>query len=355
MNILIIGLGYAGLRFQRAFEHLASRYPLKLAYCSRRQKNSSLPYYPHLKEALRELKPEIVVVCANDIQHANVLAELADYNGFILCEKPLLVPGDNLPGLAAGLKAANGFALDLVERYSEATALLKAMVQQHHWRLLRASFHWGKDRLNDYRPTCGVVSEVIHALDLVSWISPQAQPMQLHHAIGIDSDFSISGDRVQDTVMFSASLGDAAVAGYASFVNIHRQRTLDFSFAAPNGAIIHARLEFDEPQWDVDRLRVWTRDASGALIELQQRLYTGSDDPTLATITKLSRLCEDVMGHVAENRPPRQPFAGLETSVQLQTLLNDIHARSLSTAPVRYIVNGERTLIPENADLESLG
>ncbi len=355
MNVLIIGLGYAGLRFQRAFEHLASRYPLQLAYCSRRRKHSSLPYYSNLKEALQELQPEIVVVSANDIQHANVLADLNGYRGFILCEKPMLVPGDDLPGLAAGLRAASGFALDLVERYSEATALLKAMVQREQWRLLRASFHWGKDRLNDYRPTCGVISEVIHALDLVSWICPTHEPMRLHHAIGIDSDFSISGDRVQDTVMFSAGLGAATVAGYASFVNIHRQRTLDFSFADPAGAIIHARLEFDEPNWDVDHLRVWTRNAKGALVELEQRHYSGSTDPALATIVKLTRLCEDVLGQVAAGKPPRQPFAGLDTTIGLQTLLNDIHARSLSAAPVRYIVNGQRTLIPENADLESLG
>ncbi|MFW9079929.1 Gfo/Idh/MocA family oxidoreductase [Pseudomonas sp. P2757] len=355
MNILIIGLGYAGKRFQRAFELLSQTYEIKLSYCSRRAKNSLLPYYANLKDALHELQPEIVVVSANDVNHADVLIDLAGYTGFVICEKPMLTSSDDLLAVSKGLRHVSGFALDLVERYSQATARLKHLADENDWQLLRSSFHWGKDRLNDYRPTCGVVSEVIHALDLVSWICPSPAPLQLQHAIGVRSDFSISGSEVLDTVMFTADLGGAAVAGYASFVNIHRQRTVDFTFADPAGRIIHARLEFDEPDWDSDHLRIWTRDERGAIVEMEQRSYQSATDPAASTILKLSRLCLDVLRVVVDGKQPLQPFAGLGTTIELQTLLNQIDTQALTGTAVQYVQSGVRTLIPEDADLESLG
>jgi predicted dehydrogenase len=355
MNILIVGLGYAGRRFQRAFELLGREHPVQLAYCSRRPKKTELPYYPILKDALRELQPEIVVVSANDINHVDVLQDLAGYSGFVICEKPMLTSNDDLAAISSGLQNLSGFALDLVERYSDATVHLKALVDANGWRLLRSSFHWGKDRLNDYRPTCGVVSEVIHALDLVSWICPSPAAMKLEHAIGVRSDFSISGSDVLDTVMFTANLSGAAVAGYASFVNIHRQRTVDFTFADPEGQIIHSRLEFDEPSWDSDHLRIWTRNERGAIVELERKSYESGSDPSTATILKLTRLCDDVLRFVAHGASPRQPFADLDTTLELQTLLNEIDTQSLTGVAVGYVQGRERTLIPEDADLESLG
>jgi predicted dehydrogenase len=355
MKILIIGLGYAGKRFQRAFELLSRDYPLTLAYCSRRPKNSLLPYYADLNDALRELQPEIVVVSANDINHAEVLTQLAGYRGFVICEKPMLTSRDDLLAISSGLRHVSGFALDLVERYSQATARLKDLVDRNEWQLLRSSFHWGKDRLNDYRPTCGVVSEVIHALDLVSWICPSPAPLKLQHAIGVRSDFSISGSEVLDTLMFTADLGGAAVAGYASFVNIHRQRTVDFSFADPAGQVIHSRLEFDEPDWDSDHLRIWTRDERGAIVDIEQCSYQSGADSSTATILKLSRLCLDVLRFVADGEQPLQPFAGLGTTIELQTLLNELDTQALTGTAVQYVHAGGRNLIPEDADLESLG
>jgi predicted dehydrogenase len=355
MNILIVGLGYAGKRFQRAFEQLGQDYNIQLSYCSRRSKKSPLPYYANLKNALSELQPAIVVVSANDINHAEVLIDLAGYPGFVICEKPMLTSSDDLLIISEGLRDVSGFALDLVERYSDATARLKLLVEANDWQLLRSSFHWGKDRLNDYRPTCGVVSEVIHALDLVSWICPSPAPLKLQHAIGVKSDFSISGTEVLDTVMFTADLGGAAVAGYASFVNIHRQRTVDFTFADPTGRIIHSRLEFDEPNWDSDHLRIWTRNERGTIVDLEYHRYQGASSSSTSTILKLSRLCLDVLRFVVEGDEPLQTFAGLETAIQLQMLLNEIDTESLTGTSVQYVQSGMRTLIPEDADLESLG
>lgn len=355
MRLLIVGLGYAGQRYRRTFHHLADRLALAIdmAYVSRQERSGeALPYYPDVPNALAAFRPDMVVVSANDHGHVDILRDLAGFRGFVLCEKPLAAPGDDWPRACAGL--AQGFALDLVERYSLASQRLKARVVDQAWSLIRASFHWGKDRLNDYRPTCGVSSEVIHSLDLVQWIGAPDEVLCLRQAIGIGSDFSLSGSDVPDTVMLTATLGEAVVAGYSSFVNIQRQRTVDFSFADPAGRIFHARLVYDTPSWDHDELRIWTRDADGREVLLDD-YRTIPGEAGLETLLKLSRLCEDGLRVAALGAPPRQPLAGLDDATRLQRLLDGIGQQLGSPLRARYVRGGARLLIPASADLESLG
>jgi predicted dehydrogenase len=356
MKILIIGLGYAGNRYRRAFEHIAAStgLPLSLAYVGRRQKPTELPYFDNLGRTLQAFAPDIVVVSVNDHSHAPVLQQLAGYRGFVICEKPLVTPQDDLAELYAALEHVSGFALDLVERYSDASRQLREWVEQHDWQLVRASFHWGKDRINDYRPTCGVTSEVIHALDLLGWICPRAGQLQLQGVLGVRSDFSISGNEVLDTVQLTGSMGEARVTGYASFVNIVRRRTVDFSFVDRDARLIHARLVFDTPRWDHDQLRIWTRDANGSEGVLHE-FATAPDEPGLDTLHKLSRLCRQVVRWVALKEPPRQAFADLDTAVALQRLLNDLDTHVQTPPPARYVHGETRVLLAEDSDLESLG
>ena len=356
MKILIIGLGYAGNRYRRAFEHIAAStgLPLALAYVSRRQKPTELPYFDNVGRALQAFAPDIVVVSVNDHSHAPVLQQLAGYQGFVICEKPLVTPQDDLATLHAGLGQVSGIALDLVERYSDASRQLREWVERHDWQLVRANFHWGKDRINDYRPTCGVTSEVIHALDLLGWICPRAGLLRLHGVLGVRSDFSISGAEVLDTVLLTASLGEARVSGYSSFVNIVRQRTVDFSFVDRDARLIHARLVFDTPCWDHDQLRIWTRTTSGTE-ELLHEHASAPNDPGLDTIHKLARLCLQVVRWVALKEQPRQAFADLKTAIALQRLLNEIDTQAQTPPPARYIHGETRALLPEDRDLESLG
>ncbi len=356
MKILIIGLGYAGNRFRRAFEHIATStgMPLSMAYVGRRQKTTELSYFDSVERALQIFAPDIVVVSVNDRSHAPVLKQLVGYRGFVLCEKPLVTPGDDLDELLSALDQINGFALDLVERYSDVTRQLRDLVERYEWQLVRASFHWGKDRINDYRPTCGVTSEVIHALDLLGWIYPCAGQLRLDGVLGVRSDFSISGAEVLDTVQLTASLGEARVTGYASFVNIVRQRTVDFSFVDRDARLIHARLVFDTPRWDHDQLRIWTRGTNGSE-ELLHEFATAPDEPGLDTVHKLSRLCRHVVRAVALRESPPQPFAGLDTAVALQRLLNDLETHAQTPTPARYVHGEARVLLAEDSDLESLG
>lgn len=356
MKILIIGLGYAGNRYRRAFEHIAAStgMPLALAYVDRQQKTTDLPYYDCTHRALAEFLPDIVVVSVNDHSHAPVLQQLAGYRGFVICEKPLATPQDDLSVLLEALQHLNGFALDLVERYSDASRQLREWIERHDWQLVRASFHWGKDRINDYRPTCGVISEAIHALDLLSWICPSAGQLELHGVLGVCSDFSISGTEILDTVQLTASMGEARVTGYSSFVNVVRQRTVDFSFVDGDARLIHARLVLDTPRWDHDQLRIWTREADGTEAVVHE-FATAPNEPGLDTLHKLSQLCLQVMHAVAFKEPPRQAFAGLDTAVALQRLLNELDTQAQIALPARYVHGESRVLLAEGGNLESLG
>ncbi|MNP71252.1 hypothetical protein D3C76_1676110 [compost metagenome] len=58
---------------------------------------------------------------------------------------------------------------------------------------------------------------------------------------------------------------------------------------------------------------------------------------------------------VALQEPPRQPFAGLDTAVALQRLLNDMETHAQTPAPARYVHGETRVLLGEDSDLESLG
>lgn len=356
MNVLIVGLGYAGARFRRAFEHVASRagIDITLAYVGRTPKVRDLKSFERVSVALRDYQPDIVVVSVNDVSHASVLRELAGYRGFVICEKPLTTPSDGLQAVGAALGGVDGFALNLIERYSDATAALRAWVERHEWRPVRASFHWGKDRINDYRPTCGVVSEAIHALDLLTWICPRAGSLHLCDVLGIRSDFSISGDAVLDTVQLTARLGDALVSGYSSFVSVARQRTVDFTFVDGADQVIHARLTFDTPRWDHDHLRIWMRDTDGAELVLHELRITPNQSG-LETLHKLARLVEQVLGWVTQRQPPAQRFASLDEGLALQHLLNDLEHRARTPAPARYNHGASRALLVEGSDLETLG
>tara|TARA_Y100000815_G_scaffold263500_1_gene278139 strand:+ start:4919 stop:5989 length:1071 start_codon:yes stop_codon:yes gene_type:complete len=356
MKVLIIGLGYSGERFRRAFEYAGSQtgVSVSLAYVGRQQKPTAMPYFESIDGALQEFNPDIVVASVNDVSHASVLRELAGYQGFVVCEKPLVTPLDDLRSVRAELGQVGGFALNLIERYSDAAQVLRSWVARHEWRPVRASFHWGKDRINDYRPTCGVTSEAIHALDLLSWICPAAGPLHLVDVIGIRSDFSVSGDAILDTVQLNATLGDAPVAGYSSFVSVVRQRTIDFTFVDQEDQLIHARLTFDTPRWDHDELRIWMRDTDGTELVLHQ-LRVSPQQSGLETLHKLSRLCQQVLQWVTLQQPPALPFASLDESLALQRLLNELEHRVRAPAPARYNHGATRALLVESNDLETLG
>jgi predicted dehydrogenase len=357
MNVLIVGLGYAGTRFLRAFSHINKNIDAKInfAYVSRNPKRSDITYFKDIDMAIKQFNPEIVVVSVNDEFHTNVIKKLNGYTGFVICEKPLANTYDDLELLENNLKDISGFCLDVVERYSDATIVLKEYVEQHNLRLVRANFYWGKDRINDHRPTAGVTSEIIHPLDLVQWICAPDSELKLKNIQGVRSDFSISGSDVLDSVAITAYLDKAVVTGYSSFVNIVRKREVDLVFASPQKKLVYATMVFDTPVWDIDYLRIWEKTPSDENIIVDMKTSTNDSDPGLETIRKLIRLVTDVTGYVLKGKKPLQPFPDLQTAIKLQRLLNTIESDAKTIGPVKYVVGNKRDVYNDEKSLERLG
>ncbi|MDQ0760670.1 hypothetical protein [Streptomyces canus] len=226
-------------------------------------------------------------------------------------------------------------------------------VHEHELGLVRAHLTWGKDRINDHRPTVGVTSEVIHSLDLARYVTGGDEPLKVRDALGVTSDFSVSGPEVLDSVALTATLGEAPVTVYSSFTNIVRQRTVDLAFRDRRGQLVYASCVYDTPVWDADHLRVWRREdgREHTLCEIDTRDVQVPD--AQRAVVKLRRLAPDVVRHVADGTPPRVPFAGLAESVGTQRLLNDIETAARTTGPARYFPQG-RTPVTE-VDWERLG
>ncbi|MFF5984798.1 Gfo/Idh/MocA family protein [Streptomyces olindensis] len=357
VKVLIAGMGYAGSRFLSALRTLDGPQgvgaDLEIAYHARHRTREDVPYFPTLKEALADFGPDLVIVAVTDSAHAEILGGLTGYRGFVLAEKPLTSRHDDLDAVAHALRDTSGFAMDLVERYSDATTTLRDYVHRHGLSLVRAHATWGKDRINDHRPTVGVTSEVIHSLDLLCGLVPPDHPVELTGALAVGSDFSVSGDTVLDSVALTAKLGEAPVTVYSSFVNITRQRTVDCVFRAPDGRLVYAAAEYDTPVWDADRLRVWRRTDRGeeTLCEVDTRGERVPEE--LRAIVKLRRLVADALRFVVRGEEPAVPFADLDESIELQRLLNRIEETAHTTGPARYFPAG-RTITTE-VDWERLG
>ena len=90
-------------------------------------------------------------------------------------------------------------------------------------------------------------------------------------------------------------------------------------------------------------------------VDLLHEFATAPDEPGLDTLHKLSRLCRQVVRTVALRESPRQPFAGLDTAVALQRLLNELDTHAQPPAAARYVHGETRVLLAEDSNLESLG
>ncbi|QHS25155.1 MFS transporter [Piscirickettsia salmonis] len=166
--------------------------------------------------------------------------------------------------------------------------------------------------------------------DLVQWISTDGKGedsrdnMVLKSAIGTSSDFSISGPMIIDSVAITSQLKQSIITGYSSFVNIVRQRTIDFIFESPDKKLIYAHMVFDTPTWDVDSLKIWERTSQNDDVIANFTTEFPNAPKELHTIQKLKRLVSDVVEFVARNKSPQWSFADLSESLYVAGILSNI-------------------------------
>ncbi len=235
-RVLIIGAGYAGTRMVRALNHPAGSgagrepgrimdvQPAKLHHWS----IEGVPVFDELKIAMHTTKPDVVAVTVNEYAHLEVLRTVSSAGiRFVLCEKPLastLAEAEEVRNL---LGSSTSLSLNMVERFSD------VVHEARRWlaaagpvEVLRVEFHWGKHRIADPRPTIGVLSEIIHPIDLLRLLFDSGH---LYDVRGCSTTTQLRGDGpvCMDSIDFAAQAEPGyTVIGHASFSWPRRVRTL---------------------------------------------------------------------------------------------------------------------------------
>lgn len=354
MRILIIGMGYAGNRYRRAFLQLrAESGPIDIAYVSRTLKPHPEPGYTDLGLAMSEFAPHLVVVTVNDVHRAQVLADLASYQGVIVCEKPLVTAEDDLEAVVDRFGDRDDFFVAQIERYSHAARDLKAFVRTNGLRVVRGSFFWAKNRIGDPRPTSGVISEIIHPIDLLQWMVTDGQGTlgEVSSQV-IRSDFSISGDTVIDTALVTGRIGEVPISGFSSFVGLERMRSIQLVLSDDTPSLIYATATFDSPVWDADHAHVWTLTERGEQNEVLRQNYPPEEKSETTGLRKQILLCRDLLARLQD--PAHRPdLPGITEALRTQGVLNDL---ARGTGPTtRYFIDTERFRLASDASAEVLG
>ena len=330
---LVVGHGYAGQRFARVIEAVGAsgKYPVKLVGVVDRRPvaTGGLPVYGDLREAFEQVRPDTVCVTVNEDDHEAVLLELAavaDRPLTVLVEKPLtsdLASARKVVGALEGHR----FSMNLIERFSPVLDTYRSWAASRPGlEVVRVESHWGKHRVFDSRPTMGVMSELIHPLDLVQDLFLPLVPTTVH-ALGVASDFDVEATgRVLDTVDVLMDVGGVPVLLHGSFAWPGRTRMLT-ALLRDGHDLWRVVLTFDEPHWDLDQLRILRIDPNGRYTtELKDEVEPDSLDRDLPGVNKLAAF---VRSSLADE--PRRGLVGLEDAFRLQALLTEIEHTALDT------------------------
>lgn len=266
LSVLLIGRGYAGERFLRAARNLQQSEPGLLALAGvvdrhpeRLQGLDRLPVFADLGAALAASRPQVAIVTVNEIAHHDILLQLAATGvPAVICEKPLTRTLAEAEALAPHFRG-RFFSLNLVERFSPVVEAFHAWRREHpSARPVRIEFSWGKHRIFDPRPSMGVLSELIHPVDLVGHLFGDrlgSGPPRIVGGFELRSDFNAPGSDIADSVHVLLDCGGVPVVGHASFAWDRRERRV-LAYLREGDDLLRATLIFDAPRWDCDSLAI---------------------------------------------------------------------------------------------------
>lgn len=348
MRVDVIGPGYAGTRLIRSFEHAANLHDETLdVHTYTRGQISELSTDPaNLREAFAGA--ETIINATSDDQHLGILNLLTHTDAFVLSEKPLIAPWEKAPAQwASKWGRADRFALNCIERYSPLTDYVRTQIRERGLRIARIDFTWAKNRFDDPRPTVGIVSEIIHPLDLCCYLTGiRADRAHLLQSAVITSDYTSFTDDTAESVQIMADLDGVIVTGYSSFAHPDRRRAFDITLVCDDGRREYIKLAFDDPGWDRDWLRHVS--ATGAQ-PAHEATYVVGDGQAPPTCGKLSMFAEDVLWGKHGRR-----YVHYGEAAGLHTLLAQIQEAALVAPTVRY-GRGPRRATLDRSDIERLG
>lgn len=343
-RVLIVGCGYAGQRFDAAVNHLNLQgVPVEIAgYCDI-DKSRLLPGKPgfcDLSVALAELSPTVICVTVNESSHGRVFSELGSYrNSLIISEKPLTTSVDEALMAEQSLRH-HAFSMNLVERFSPIIADYRSWIAaEGPFEVVRVEAFWGKHRIGDARPTMGVISELIHPLDLVRYLFVPG-PLAVAGTNGLASDFSPYGTEILETLDVNMQSGDIPVLLHTSFGWPSRMRRLTALLWSPEKGMFRADLTFDTPHWDCDTVQIFSISAAGRYSPVHEHQLSNENVPAdIRGIAKVVRFVDESVSAWQRERPAHN-LVNLSEAVALQKILHDIESTarpSLITANYRKV------------------
>ncbi|MCA0157478.1 hypothetical protein LB823_14895 [Tsukamurella sp. M9C] len=344
----LFGTGYEGTRLREALHaatRLAGAPEIEIREHGRGDTARLAALAPtDLADALRDA--DFLINAVNDDQHDAILDLLSAAPGFVVSEKPLVAPHQDVgAGWAAAWAERDRFALNTIERYSAAVDHVRNRVAAAGLRIARIDFAWAKNRFDDPRPTVGVVSEVIHPLDLaIHLLGGSARDVRLRSVAVVESDYAAAATVLPETVQLAFELGGAVVTGYAGFGHPSRSRVFDITAVGRGGEREYFEIRFDDPAWDFDRVRHWSTAGTVPPVALD---FTPPADGSPAGTAKLVRFWLDLLDGRFGRRYTRYPEA-----VALQGLLVEISAAPRSAAEYG---GGPARSVLDRLDPERLG
>ncbi|MCG2459077.1 Gfo/Idh/MocA family oxidoreductase [Staphylococcus epidermidis] len=322
MNVLIIGMGFAGNMYQQVLSHLKKydNYSLNIAYHSKSRNNFSIKYYPTLKTALKKHNPSLIIVTVNDVYHLEILNELKDFKGTILCEKPLVANQEQLNIIKDSLSNETNLILSTVIRFSRASQKLKEFLKNRKTSIKKIKFVWKKNRINDYRPTVGVVSEVIHPLDTIQWLLNKR--INIQNTLTTSSNYSIDRNKkTLDSVFILGETDDKEViSGYSSFISLQVERSIEIVLKDLElDTHFFITLTFDKDEWFSDKLIIFQENQEG----YKELINFNSMNIKTNYSKKLERTLLMIKS-ILNNKMESTNLCLKEDTFSIQSLLNDI-------------------------------
>jgi len=350
VNILIIGMGFAGDMYKNALLYLKKKnYHLNVAYQSNSDEGLGIAYYSTIESALKNHCPSLVIITTNDIYHFEVLEKLKNFEGTILCEKPLVASQEELYKIKQSISNKTTLILSTVIRFSYASQKLKNFLKNKEFSIKKINFTWKKNRFNDYRPTVGVVSEIIHPLDTIQWLLNKHIDFQ--HIITTSSNYSVSRDiNTLDSAFVLGKIGEGIVSGYSSFVSLQVERSIEIVI---KDSILdkhyYILLTFDKNEWFSDKLTIF-QETQNKYDEILKLNSMDIDADYEKRIERVLLMLKSIIN--SENS-----FSNLclnHEAIELQSLLNYISENSINSE-VDYEFSPEDILKKELTNFDRIG
>ena len=330
-KVLIIGLGFAGNRFLRVFSFfnqslLNEKYEIGFVDNDPNKLLNAKNHrcFQNIDDALENFSPDIAVVTVNEKYHFEILQKLlTTKTQLILCEKPLVE--NMLQALVIHEKAGSKHInINMVERFSPIIQAFFEWKKQHKdLKTSRVEFFWGKNRVKDTRHTIGVISEIIHPLDLVKYIFGYKK-IEITNAISTKSDFSISDEFLIDSLDLIATADEYTILGHSSFMWTKRHREIT-GFLKHSTGMYRVNFNFDKPSWDCDQLIIDHFLPTGEIKTVFEYQTTNNDFPqSLHKIYKVSEFVRHSINVILNESKNKEQIVNLSEAVQLQQLLEKL-------------------------------